>query len=181
MKKILLALVALLILPTLMQAQDRTVKLKLIETTDVHGCFFPYDFITRRAVGGSMARVHTYVQQQRALYHDDVILVDNGDILQGQPTAYYYNYIHTTSVHLVSDMLNYMGYNIGNFGNHDVETGNDVFERWVRQCAFPVLGANIIDTKTGQPHFQPYEIIVRDGVKVSMQQLKWPSVCQASM
>ena len=176
MKRLLLALVALLILPTLLQAQDRTVKIKLIETTDVHGCFFPYDFITRNAVGGSMARVHTYVQQQRALYYDDVILVDNGDILQGQPTAYYYNFIDTTSVHLAADMLNFMGYNAGNFGNHDIEVGNAVFERWAADCAFPVLGANIIDTKTGQPHFQPYEIIVRDGVKVAVLGMITPAI-----
>ena len=176
MKRFLLALVALLTLPTLLQAQDRTVKIKLIETTDVHGCFFPYDFINRRTVGGSMARIHTYVQQQRDLYRDDVILVDNGDILQGQPTAYYYNYIDTTTVHLVSDMLNFMGYNAGNFGNHDIETGNAVFERWVSDCAFPVLGANIIDTKTGQPHFQPYEIIVRDGVKVAVLGMITPAI-----
>lgn len=158
------------------QAQDRTVKLKVIETTDVHGSFFPYDFITRKDVGGSLARVHTYVQQQREVYKNDVILLDNGDILQGQPSAYYYNYMDTTSVHLTSDILNFMGYNAGNFGNHDVETGNAVFERWVKDCAFPVLGANIIDTRTGQPHFKPYEIIVRDGVKVAVLGMITPAI-----
>ena len=176
MKKSILALIALLLLPLMVQAQDRTVKLKIIETTDVHGCFFPYDFITRRAVGGSMARVHTYVQQQRELYKEDLILVDNGDILQGQPTAYYYNYMDTTSVHLASDMLNFMGYNVGNFGNHNIEVGNAVFERWVHDCAFPVLGANIIDTKTGQPHFKPYEVIVRDGIKVVVLGMITPAI-----
>lgn len=158
------------------QAQDRTVKLKVIETTDVHGSFFPYDFITRKDVGGSLARVHTYVQKQREIYKNDVILLDNGDILQGQPSAYYYNYMDTTSVHLASDILNFMGYNAGNFGNHDVETGNAVFERWVKDCAFPVLGANIIDTRTGQPHFKPYEIIVRDGVKIAVLGMITPAI-----
>lgn len=176
MKKLILAIMALMVLPAFMQAQDRTVKLKIVETTDVHGSFFPYDFINRRPVGGSLARVHTYVQEQRDLFKDDLILLDNGDILQGQPSAYYYNFMDTTSVHLASDILNFMGYNAGNFGNHDIEVGNAVFERWVHDCAFPVLGANIIDTKTGQPHFKPYEIIVRDGVKVAILGMITPAI-----
>ena len=176
MKKTLLILIAVLLLPVMLQSQDRTVKLKIIETTDVHGSFFPYDFINRRPVGGSMARVFSYVQEQRDLFKDDLILLDNGDILQGQPSAYYYNFIDTTSVHLASDILNFMGYNAGNFGNHDIEVGNAVFERWVHDCAFPVLGANIIDTKTGQPHFKPYEIIVRDGVKVAVLGMITPAI-----
>ena len=36
-----------------------------------------------------------------------------------------------------------MGYVVGNMGNHDVETGHAVYDRWIRQCDFPVLGANI--------------------------------------
>jgi len=176
MKRFLLLLIALISLPGIMPAQDRTVKIKVIETTDVHGCFFPYDFITRRNVEGSLARVDTYVRQQRQLYGDDLILVDNGDILQGQPTAYYYNYMDSISDHLASEMLNFMGYNVGNFGNHDVETGNAVFERWVSDCNFPVLGANIIDVKTGQPHYKPYEIIVRDGVKVAILGMITPAI-----
>ena len=42
-------------------AQQKDVTIKLIETTDVHGSFFPYDFITRKPKSGSMARVYTLV------------------------------------------------------------------------------------------------------------------------
>ena len=33
-------------------AEDQEVTLRLIETSDVHGCYFPYDFIGRRPVKG---------------------------------------------------------------------------------------------------------------------------------
>ena len=33
-------------------------------------------------------------------------------------------------------MLNYMKYDVGTMGNHDVETGHAVYDRWVKQCAF---------------------------------------------
>ena len=97
---------------------------------------------------------------------ENLTLLDNGDILQGQSTAYYYNYIDTVSPHLCSEMMNYMKYDAGNMGNHDVETGRAVFDRWIATCDFPVLGANIIDTSTGQPH-RPYKVLGRVSVKIA--------------
>ena len=49
-------------------AQTKNVELRVIETSDVHGCFFPYDFIDRRPLKGSLARVSTYVKQLRQQY-----------------------------------------------------------------------------------------------------------------
>lgn len=85
--------------------------------------------------------MHAFVQKARETYKDNLILLDNGDILQGQPTAYYYNYIDTVSLHVTADMLNFMGYDAANMGNHDVETGRAVFDRWAGDCRAPVLGA----------------------------------------
>lgn len=45
------------------------------------------------------ARVSSYVQELREA-NQQVVLLDGGDILQGQPTAYYYNFIDTISPHL---------------------------------------------------------------------------------
>ncbi len=88
---------------------------------DIHGNFFPYNFIEQREWGGSLARVYSFVQEERRAYGDNLLLLDNGDILQGQPSAYYYNFMDTVSTHIASAMMNYMGYNAGNMGNHDVE------------------------------------------------------------
>ena len=77
-------------------AQNKDITIKLVETSDVHGSFFPYDFINRSPKSGSMARVYTFVQGLRKEYgKDNIYLLDNGDILQGQPISYYYNYIVT--------------------------------------------------------------------------------------
>ena len=148
----------------------------MIETSDIHGNYFPYNFIEQRAWGGSMARVCSYVKEARKEYGDRLILVDNGDILQGQPTAYYYNYIDTVSVHLTAAVMNYMGYNAGNMGNHDVEAGRLVFDRWIKDCNFPVLGANIIDVATGHSYLKPYTVIEREGVKVVILGMITPAI-----
>ena len=60
--------------------------------------------------------------------------------------------------------------------NHDVETGRAVFDRWIATCDFPVLGANIIDTSTGQPHLAPYKVLERDGVKIVVLGMITPAI-----
>lgn len=176
MKKILSLIIIALAALNIMPASAKTVRIKVVQTTDIHGNFFPYDFINRKAWGGSLARVHTFVENERATYGDNLILLDDGDILQGQPSAYYYNFIDTTSTHLCADIMNYMGYTAGTMGNHDIETGHAVYDRWVKDCKFPILGANIIDTKTGEPYIAPYKIVDCDGVKVAILGLITPAI-----
>lgn len=165
-----------LLLSTIAWAQQQEIKLKIVQTSDIHGNYYPYDFIRQCEAKGSLARVCSYVQKERKEYKNRLILLDNGDILQGQPTAYYYNYIDTTSVHLCAEMLNYMNYDAGNMGNHDVETGRKVFDRWAKDCHFPILGANIIETETGKPHFQPYIVLQREGIKIAILGMITPAI-----
>lgn len=162
-----------------LQAKDRKtkeVRLKLVQTSDVHGNFYPYDFIRRQEGKGSLARVSAYVKEMRASYGKNLLLMDNGDILQGQPTAYYYNFIDTVSVHLTAQMLNYMGYDAGSMGNHDVETGHPVYDRWVSQCTFPVLGANVVRVSDGKPYLKPYVMMEREGVRIAILGMITPAV-----
>lgn len=181
MKSVCSLLLRSLVLPALslsscLYAQERDVKLKIVQTSDVHGNFYPYDFIRRQESAGSLARIHAFVEKKREIYGRNLLLLDNGDILQGQPTAYYYNYVDTLSAHLTSEMMNFMGYDAGNMGNHDVETGRTVFDRWASDCRFPILGANIIDTLSGCPHFKPYQVFWRDGVKVVVLGMITPAI-----
>lgn len=176
MKRITLFLCALS-LTFIAFAQQRNVKISLLETSDVHGNYLPYDFINGKAGNGSLARIYTYVKQLRQTHgNDHVVLLDNGDILQGQPTAYYYNYMDTTSKHLCAEIMNYMQYDAATVGNHDVETGHAVYDRWVSQCNFPMLGANVIEKKTGKSYWKPYTIIERQGVKIAVLGMITPGI-----
>ena len=86
----------------------QTINVKIIETSDVHGAIFPYDLKEHKETKSSLARVITYVKEQRADSNQIVFLLDNGDILQGDPTVYYYNFEKTDTVHLYADVMNYM-------------------------------------------------------------------------
>ena len=176
MKLILVLILCQVLWAGTMEAQEKVVKLKIVETSDVHGNFYPYDFVRRQSSAGSLARVYTWVQQERRRFGDNLILLDNGDILQGQPSAYYYNYIDTVSPHLTAEMLNFMAYDAGNMGNHDIETGRAVFDRWTGDCRFPVLGANILDTATGKTHLKPYVVLEREGVKIAVLGMITPAI-----
>ncbi len=175
MKRMLAACVAALCISPVM-AKTKTIELRVIQTSDVHGSFFPYDFINRKPKKGSLARVITYVDSLRKDYGKNLILLDNGDILQGQPTCYYYNYVRPELENVAAKVINYMGYDAETFGNHDVETGHAVYDKWVKEVKCPMLGANIIDTKTGKPYVKPYTIIERDGVKVAVLGMLTPAI-----
>ena len=176
MKRTLLLICTLMLTLAHVFAQ-RQVKLSIVETTDVHGNYLPYDFINGRAGEGSLARVYSYIKQLRQQQGEgSVVLLDNGDILQGQPTAYYYDFIDTVSTHLCADVMNYMRYDAGTVGNHDVETGHAVYDRWVRQCQFPMLGANVIDTHAQKPYWKPYTILKRQGIKIAVLGMITPGI-----
>ena len=164
------------LLTTSVMAETKTVKLKIIETSDVHGCFFPYDYIEDSPMEGSLARVSTYIKQLRKEYGKNVILLENGDILQGQPTCYYSNYVKPELPNAAAEITNWMGYDAQTIGNHDVETGHAVYDKWISELNCPTLGANVIDTATGKPYLKPYTVIEREGVRIAVIGMITPAI-----
>ncbi len=177
-RKTIVAVLTLLssYLSSLFASPTREVHLKWIHTSDVHASLFQYDYLKKHNVSGGLSAIYAYVQEQRKEYGKRLILTDGGDCLQGQPTAYYYNFIDTISPHLVAEAMNMMKYDCGALGNHDVETGHEVYDRWIAQCKFPILGASVIDVKTGKPYLQPYLTLNREGVKIAILGLLTPAI-----
>jgi len=187
MKNIIWA--ALLLLSTAASATTtRTVKLKIVETSDVHGHFFPYDFMEKKPLKGTLARVNTYIKKQRQQYGDHLLLIDNGDILQGQPCVYWSNYVMPQDENLAAQVINYMKYDAETVGNHDIEPGHKVYDKWIREVRCPLLGANIVwknqpdaASLNGRPTavyagLQPYSIHYVDGVKIAIIGMLTPAI-----
>ena len=161
---------------TLMAKSPKTVTLRIVETSDVHGAFFPYNFTERRDMSGTMARVSSYLKRQRKEMGNRLILLENGDILQGQPTCYYTNFVATDKPNIAAEVVNYLKYDAQTFGNHDVEVGHKVYDKWIKELNCPVVGANIIDLKSGKPYVEPYVIIEREGVRVAILGMLTPAI-----
>jgi len=177
MKKYLLLIV--LFISTGLFAQNshpKGIHIKIMETSDVHGCIFPQDLVYQRTRRGSLAQVYTYIKQQRANHNQSVILLDNGDILQGTPFVYYYNYVNTKGTHPLARIMNFMKYDAGTVGNHDIEPGHAVYDKFRSELHYPWLAANAVNTKTGKPYFKPYTIIHRDGLKIAVLGMITPAI-----
>ncbi|RRD02180.1 bifunctional metallophosphatase/5'-nucleotidase [Prevotella sp. OH937_COT-195] len=176
MRKNIFILFAVFCVNTNIMAKTKNIELRIIQTSDVHGCFFPYDFINRKPMKGTLARVSTYVNKLRSKYGENLLLLDNGDILQGQPTCYYCNYVNPNMENVAASVVNYLKYDAETIGNHDIETGHDVYDKWIREVKCPMLGANIIDTNTNKPYIKPYTIFVRDGLRIAVIGMLTPAI-----
>ncbi len=140
----------------------------LLTTNDVHGRYFDSLYVEPQ-VRGSLMSVSAHVDSLRGLWgKENVILVDAGDCLQGDNASYYYNFVDTAAVHLYARMVDYMGYDAVVVGNHDIETGHQVYDRLVKQMKIPFLAANAIGTKTRQPYFKEYVILKKHGLKIAV-------------
>ena len=163
----------------------KTVHFKVIETSDVHGHFFPYDFMEKKPIKGTLTRANTYINKEREKFgKDHLLLIDNGDILQGQPCVYWSNYVMPEDENLAARVINYMGYDAETVGNHDVEPGHKVYDKWIREVRCPLLGANIVkEGSDGTARkeniydgLQPYSIHYVDGVKIAVIGMLTPAI-----
>jgi 2',3'-cyclic-nucleotide 2'-phosphodiesterase / 3'-nucleotidase / 5'-nucleotidase len=74
--------------PTNVLSSEALVKLKIMETTDVHGSIMNHDYFTDTEVTKGLAKVSSLVKTER-LENANNLLLDNGDMLQGNPFTDY--------------------------------------------------------------------------------------------
>ncbi|WP_433166878.1 bifunctional metallophosphatase/5'-nucleotidase [Kribbella sp. CA-247076] len=151
---------------------ERTVRLTVMGTTDLHGHVVNWDYFrnaeyddyAHNAVG--LAKVSTLVTAVRDRIAADPdaprpLLLDAGDTIQGTPLAYYFARIEPITggrLHPMAGAMNAIGYDAAVLGNHEFNYGLDVLDTFQRQLDFPLLGANAQDWTTGRPAFPPYEL-----------------------
>jgi len=154
---------------------EQPLTITFVETSDVHGAIFPYNFIKGQPMKTSLAQVATLVAGERAGKDRSVVLMDGGDSLQGQPTVYYYNFEKTDGPHIWSDAVNYLGYDVMTVGNHDIEAGHPVYDKLYKEIKATVICANAVKDD-GTPYFTPYKVITRQGVKIAILGMVSPKI-----
>lgn len=154
----------------------QSINLKIIQTTDEHGAIYPFDFTEQKEISNSLAQIYTFVKKERENKNQEVIFLSGGDLIQGTPAVYYYNFEKTNVPNLFSQVMNFMKYDAAAVGNHDIETGHKVYDKFKRELNFPWLAANAINKKTGKPYFKPYTIINRKGIKIAVLGLITPYI-----
>lgn len=107
---------------------------------------------------------------KNAGYH--VLLVDNGDSIQGEPVG------TMTTGEANIKLMNAVGYDIATMGNHEFDYGMDRFFELSKMANFPYISCNF--NKGGELQFAPYVIKEFDGVKIAFVGITTPKTLTSS-
>lgn len=151
------------------------IKLRILETTDLHSNMMNYDYYQDKEVlNFGFAKTATLIKKAKE-ESPNSLLFDNGDLIQGSPMGDYIakvNKLENGEVHPVYKAMNLLGYDAGNLGNHEFNYGLDFLDRTLKGANFPYVNANVyIDDATDDKNaFTPYvildkEVIDGDGEK----------------
>ncbi|MGP0585694.1 bifunctional 2',3'-cyclic-nucleotide 2'-phosphodiesterase/3'-nucleotidase [Paenibacillus timonensis] len=148
-----------------------TVELRILETTDLHVNIVNYDYFADKPTDEyGLAKTATLIKQARAEAKNS-LLIDNGDLIQGNPLGDYVatvDKLQEGETHPVYKAMNLLGYDAGNFGNHEFNYGIDFLKTAVKGSDFPYVNANIyLDDKDQDPSndknaFTPYLILDKE-------------------
>lgn len=148
-------------------ADDRTVHLRLIETTDLHLHLLPYDYYADRPLPGiGLSSAARLIEVARGEVRN-ALLFDNGDFLQGTPLGDFIAHdrgMREGDLHPVMAAMNTLGFDAITLGNHEFNYGLDFLKKTISRAAFPVVSANILTGAGGRDHdtlVRPYVLLDR--------------------
>lgn len=120
--------------------------LRILATTDLHMHLLDHNYYADTTDPGSgLVRTATLIRSARAEAEAAgraVMLVDNGDFLQGTPVGEV-SVSDRIQPHPMMLAFGHLGYDAVGLGNHDFDFGPDVLERALDGVCFPVISSNI--------------------------------------
>ncbi|HVH68659.1 MAG TPA: 5'-nucleotidase C-terminal domain-containing protein [Gemmatimonadales bacterium] len=161
--------------PSSLQASD-TAHVVIVATTDVHGRVLGWDYVRDAPAPGGLARAATALDSLRARYPDQIVLVDAGDLIEGNLFAAYFAERDSQRPHPVVDALNAMQYDAATLGNHEFDFGRDLLARAMGDATYHYVSANIFRDASDTLVYPPYVVVARRGVKVGITGFTTPGV-----
>jgi len=169
-------LYALLLSGAVAAASADTAHLVLVATTDVHGHATEWDYVNDRPFPGGLIRAATAIDSLKLRYPGSVIVVDAGDLIEGEPFADYYARVAPRDPHPVIDLMNAIGYDVATPGNHEFDYGLSVMARAIAAARFQYVSANIRGLPGDTLSYPAYAVVIRRGVRVGIIGLTTPGV-----
>jgi len=172
------ALLSLACAPAQLPRSAEPVDLVVATTTDVHGRLRAWDYYANKAetVRG-LTRAATIVDSVRAANPGRVILLDAGDLLQGNPFAYVAARVSRDRTNPIIAAMNAMQYDAAAIGNHEYNYGVPYLDSAIRQAKFPFLSANTYRVSPEGVHaYRPWTIIERAGLRIGIVGATTPGV-----
>ncbi|OAN76517.1 hypothetical protein A8B78_03285 [Jannaschia sp. EhC01] len=140
-----------------------TVHLRVLGTTDLHAHLLPYDYFTdKRDTTVGLAQLGEMIASARVT-SPNVLLLDNGDTLQGAPLAdaALAEIVPAGRLHPMIAAMNALGYDAATLGNHDFDFGLSHLMASLGGAAFPIVSANT-HRMDGTPLVQPRCLLTRE-------------------
>ncbi|WP_086347783.1 bifunctional metallophosphatase/5'-nucleotidase [Candidatus Enterococcus clewellii] len=142
-------------------------KLTFFETSDIHGYVSPTNYADEYNLGIGAAKVAAKLKELKEKNNGPVIMIENGDFIQGSPLSYYAAK-NQQRVSELTGVINAMSYDVQVLGNHEFNYGLDYLKKVIDNYNAPVLAANILNEE-GQPYFgKGYTIIEKAGIKIAV-------------
>ena len=149
--------------------------LVVMATTDVHGRLRGWDYYDSHADSAhSLAGAATIVDSVRAANPGNTVLVDAGDLLQGNPLTTVAARSRA-GTHAVIAAMNAMRYDAAAVGNHEYNYGLQVMQRAFRAARFPFLSANAVAARPADA-LPSYTIVRRGDIRVGIIGATTPGV-----
>ncbi|WP_276353099.1 bifunctional metallophosphatase/5'-nucleotidase [Cohnella caldifontis] len=141
----------------------------LLETSDVHGHFYPTDYRGPEDKPLGLAKLSSIIRKERA-GNPSLLLLDNGDLLQGTPFMYHYAKYGGEGIHPAARALKALRYDAAVPGNHEFNYGLDLLRGAIRDSPCPWLSANIVEEESGRPAFGlPYRVFATpEGIRIAV-------------
>ena len=102
----------------------------------------------------------------------NVLLVDDGDAIQGEPIG------TMTTGDAIIDIMNVMGYDVAIPGNHEFDYGVDRFLELTKKANFPYISCNF--NKEGELIFEPWLMKEIGGMKIAFVGVTTPDTLRSS-
>src|SRR5213592_2419330 len=163
---------ALLIALQAVSAPD-TAHIVIVATTDIHGRVLGWDYVRDAATPGGLSRAATALETLRSRYPGQVVLVDAGDLLQGNPFATFFGRYDKRQPQPIVDAMNAVQYDVVTPGNHEFDFGVDFLRRAATVATYRYVSANVEDS-SGAPLFPKTVILQRGAVKVAITDFTTP-------
>lgn len=142
--------------------EGQNVDVRILATTDLHTNLVNYDYYQDKPVE-TLGLAKTAVLIEKAKKENpNVLLVDNGDTIQGTPLGTYkaiVDPVEKGEQHPMYAALQALGFEAGTLGNHEFNYGLDYLNRVIETAGMPLVNANVLDPATGKFIYQPYKII----------------------
>ncbi len=153
-----------------------TAHVVIVATTDVHGRVLGWDYVRDAPAPGGLSRAATIVEALRAQYPEQVVLLDAGDLIEGNLFAAYFAERDSQRPHPVVDALNAMQYDVATPGNHEFDFGPAVLARATGDATYHYVSANVFRGASDTLVYPPYVVVTRAGVKIGITGLTTPGV-----